>query len=109
MTAESWSSSQQVGFHVLGDIPSSEANSQAGREAWMWDFPRPCGCPCPVTARALSSQQLPGTGKALLGHSLAKAGLALGEDGAFPEQMKSSKTLSCQFEEAYAFCKFLGS
>lgn len=43
------------------------------------------------------------------GTACAKAGLALGKDGAFPEQIKSSKTLSCQFEEAYAFCKFLES
>lgn len=82
ITAEILSSSQQVGAHVLGDIDSTEL-------------------PVP--------QPLPDTGKALAeGTAHVKAGLALVEDGEFPEQMKYSKTLSCQFEEAYTFCKLLG-
>lgn len=64
----------------------------------------------PVMARAPSSPAAPRHRESPAGGTAcAKAGLALGEDGAFPEQMKSSKTLSCQFEEAYAFCKFLES
>lgn len=61
--------------------------------------PRPASFP--VTARAPSSQAAPRHRESPAeGTACAKAGLALGEDGAFPEQMKSSKTLSCQFEES---------
>ena len=55
----------------------------------------------PVAARAPSSPAAPRHRESPdEGTACAKAGLALGEDGAFPEQMKSSKTLSCQFEES---------
>lgn len=81
------------------------------------EFLRPHGCPChgwpanfPVAARAPSSPAAPRHRKSPAeGTACAKAGLALGKNGAFPERIKSSKTLSCQFEEAYAFCKFLES
>lgn len=53
-------------------------------------------------------QPLPDIGKALAeGTAHVKAGWALVEYGEFPEQMKYSKTLSCQFEEAYTFYKLL--
>lgn len=71
----------------------------------MWDFPRPCSCL--VTGRAPNSPAAPRHGESPAeGMAWAEARLALGEDGAFPKQMKSSQTLSCPFKEAYAFCKF---
>lgn len=72
--------------------------------------------PCPATAPAagqpasLPRPELPVRRESPAGGTaLQRQVWHWGEDGAFPEQVKSSKTLSCQFEEAYAFCKFLES
>lgn len=116
---ESLSSSQYAGVHVLRHIRSSEANGkeEEGRHRHGIS-PSPVAAPAlgtqssqlPTQARARSSLAAPRHRESPAEHTTcAKVGLALGEDGTFPEQMKSSKTLSCQFEETYAFCKFLES
>lgn len=119
MTVESLSSSQQVGVHVLRDLLAQRPTVRRRRGGMDMGFPQALRLPLlltprpasfPVMARAPSSPAAPRHRESPAGGTAcAKADLALRKDGAFPEQMKSSKTLSCQFEEAYAFCKFLES
>jgi len=116
IAAESLSSSQQVGVHVPGDIHGSEANSKEEEGGTEVGFPQALQLPLPqapkpasfpVTARAPSSPAAPRHRESLAGGTACEqAGLALGEDGAFPEQMKSSKTLSCRSKKPTHFSSF---